>query len=68
MCALVCTDWERKGVPLRLEVGPRDVNEGNFVMAARTGGEKESIHYDSATAGSLIKVQTLKGLRSPALS
>ncbi len=27
-------DWEMRGVPLRLEIGPRDVAEGN-VMAAR---------------------------------
>lgn len=33
-------EWERKGIPLRLEVGPRDVAQGKFVAARRTGGDK----------------------------
>jgi prolyl-tRNA synthetase len=28
-------DWERKGVPLRVEVGPRDLAEGQVTMAVR---------------------------------
>lgn len=32
-------DWEIKGVPLRLEIGPRDVKEGNAFAARRTGGK-----------------------------
>merc|ERR1719188_2571829 len=27
--------WEMKGVPLRLEVGPMDIQKGQFVMAKR---------------------------------
>merc|ERR1712039_1047714 len=27
--------WEMKGVPLRIEVGPKDVDKGEFVMARR---------------------------------
>ena len=33
-------DWEIKGVPLRLEVGPRDVENGNAFAARRTGGKE----------------------------
>jgi prolyl-tRNA synthetase len=33
-------DWEMKGVPLRVEVGPRDVDGGNLVAAQRFNGEK----------------------------
>ena len=33
-------DWEMKGVPLRVEVGPRDVDGGNLVVAQRFNGEK----------------------------
>jgi prolyl-tRNA synthetase len=50
-------DWERKGVPLRIEVGPRDVDNGEFILAARTGGDKTTVPYTSATAGSLVKEQ-----------
>jgi prolyl-tRNA synthetase len=32
-------EWEAKGVPLRLEIGPRDVAAGQVVMARRTGGK-----------------------------
>jgi prolyl-tRNA synthetase len=32
-------DWEAKGVPLRLEIGPRDVAAGQVMAARRTGGK-----------------------------
>ncbi len=38
-------DWEIKGVPLRLEIGPRDVEKGTAFAARRTGG-KEPIPLD----------------------
>lgn len=31
-------EWEAKGVPLRIELGPRDVKAGVAVVARRTGG------------------------------
>jgi prolyl-tRNA synthetase len=36
-------EWEGRGVPLRLEVGPRDVAAGSVMLARRTGGTKESL-------------------------
>ena len=32
--------WEMKGVPLRIEVGPRDLEAGNAVLTKRVNGEK----------------------------
>jgi prolyl-tRNA synthetase len=32
-------EWEGRGVPLRLEVGPRDVAKGQVFAARRTGGK-----------------------------
>jgi prolyl-tRNA synthetase len=32
-------EWEGKGVPLRLEIGPRDVAAGHAMAARRTGGK-----------------------------
>ncbi len=32
-------EWEGRGVPLRLEVGPRDVAAGTVMLAKRTGGK-----------------------------
>ncbi len=40
-------EWERKGVPLRLEVGPRDMAKGSAFAAKRTGGDKFSMMADS---------------------
>jgi len=36
-------EWEGRGVPLRLEVGPRDVAAGAVVLARRTGGKKATL-------------------------
>jgi prolyl-tRNA synthetase len=36
-------EWEGRGVPLRLEIGPRDVAAGTVILARRTGGKKESL-------------------------
>jgi len=38
-------DWEIKGIPLRLDIGPRDI-EKNSVFAVRRTGGKESISMD----------------------
>ncbi len=34
-------DWEIKGVPLRLELGPRDLKENKCIISLRTGGKRE---------------------------
>jgi len=39
-------EWERKGVPLRMEIGPRDMQKSQAFCAARTGGDKFSILID----------------------
>ena len=36
-------EWEGRGVPFRLEVGPRDVAAGTAMLARRTGGKKEAV-------------------------
>jgi len=43
-------EWELRGVPIRLELGPRDLAAGSAVMARRLGGDKESISLDTVTA------------------
>jgi prolyl-tRNA synthetase len=39
-------DWEIKGVPLRLDIGPRDISQGTVFAAKRTGG-KEPLPMDT---------------------
>ena len=36
-------EYEMKGVPLRVEIGPRDIEEGNCVIASRWSGEKATV-------------------------
>lgn len=41
--------WEKKGVPLRLEMGPRDIKEGHVVLARRDTGEKVTVKMEDLT-------------------
>jgi prolyl-tRNA synthetase len=36
-------EWEGRGVPFRLELGPRDLASGTAMLARRTGGKKEPL-------------------------
>ncbi|MCL5962372.1 MAG: proline--tRNA ligase [Chloroflexi bacterium] len=48
-------EWELRGVPLRIEVGPRDVKEGQAVLVRRDNRAKESV----ALAGLKARVEEL---------
>ena len=50
-------DWERKGVPLRIEVGPRDVDAGQMVLASRISPEKTTMPFDQSTFANDVKAQ-----------
>jgi prolyl-tRNA synthetase len=41
-------DWELRGVPIRLELGPRDLAAGTALMVVRLGSEKVPVALDSA--------------------
>lgn len=38
-----CAQWEMKGVPVRLELGPRDIENGQCVCVRRDNGEKVTV-------------------------
>ncbi|MEV4868945.1 proline--tRNA ligase [Streptomyces syringium] len=40
-------DWELKGVPVRIEIGPRDLENGTAMLARRIPGGKEPVTIDS---------------------
>ena len=44
------TDWEIKGVPLRVEVGPRDLDAGVVTLVRRDTGEKVPVALGSVAA------------------
>ena len=39
-------EYEMKGVPLRIEVGPRDIQENKCMLAKRVNGEKSPLSLD----------------------
>jgi prolyl-tRNA synthetase len=41
-------DWEMRGVPIRLELGPRDLAQGSALMSLRLGEGKTPVSLDSA--------------------
>lgn len=45
--------WELKGVPMRIEVGPRDLDAGTVVATRRTDGEK--VTYERNGLGETVK-------------
>ncbi|MBN2141777.1 proline--tRNA ligase [Candidatus Woesearchaeota archaeon] len=55
--------WELKGVPLRIEIGPKDVEKESVVFARRDTGTKESVPVTKAPA----KVGELLGAIQKAL-
>jgi prolyl-tRNA synthetase len=36
-------DWEMKGIPIRIELGPKDMNEGKVVLVRRDTGERRCL-------------------------
>ncbi|MBI4215074.1 proline--tRNA ligase [archaeon] len=40
--------WELRGVPVRIEIGPRDLEKGAFMLVKRTGGKKQAKLADAA--------------------
>ena len=59
-------DWEIKGVPLRLEIGPRDIENRTAFAARRTGG-KNPIPLDGiveAVTNELLEVENELAVRT----
>lgn len=42
-------EWELKGVPLRIEIGPKDIEKNKVVLARRDTGEKTDAEIKTAT-------------------
>ncbi|HZJ51512.1 MAG TPA: proline--tRNA ligase [Actinomycetota bacterium] len=44
------SEWELKGVPVRIEIGPRDIAAGQVVVVPRTSGEKRTMPVGEASS------------------
>lgn len=43
-------EWEKKGVPVRIEIGPRDLEQNAVVMVRRDVSEKQTVEMHELTA------------------
>ena len=43
-------DWEMRGVPVRIEIGPRDIENNEAVLVRRDTLEKETVNLDNLEA------------------
>ncbi len=62
-------EWEGRGVPFRLEIGPRDVAAGTAMLARRTGGKKEPVPMEGLGDRLLaemnrMQIELLEGARA----
>jgi prolyl-tRNA synthetase len=55
-------EWEGKGVPVRLEVGPRDVKQQQAMLARRTGGKAPMPLEGIAAAVGTVLEEIQRGL------
>jgi prolyl-tRNA synthetase len=53
------TDWELKGVPVRIEVGPRDLAQGTVRLARRDRSGREPVRLGGAAAAASAAVQSV---------
>ncbi|MDA0840238.1 MAG: proline--tRNA ligase [Planctomycetota bacterium] len=53
-------EWEMKGVPLRIEIGPRDVDAGKVTAARRDTGEKRDLPIESAVTQALALLDEIQ--------
>src|SRR3989344_28928 len=42
-------EWEMKGIPLRIEIGPKDLQKNQVVFARRDNQKKDTIKYNDIT-------------------
>lgn len=56
-------EWEMKGVPLRIELGPRDIEAGKMVLVRRDTHEK--IEADLCNAETVVKELLAKIQKNP---
>ena len=62
-------EWELKGVPMRIELGPRDVAAGQVVIARRLEGDKVEVPLAEVAAGMVERLASAqRGLYADALA
>jgi prolyl-tRNA synthetase len=52
--------WELKGVPIRIEIGPRDIRKGEVVMVRRDSGLKKPVKEGDVSAAAERLLQEIQ--------
>ena len=61
--------WELRGVPVRIEIGPRDLEAGTVVLARRDDGSKETVAlHDSVDRAAVLQDEIQRALFDRALA
>ena len=53
-------DWEMKGIPIRIEIGPKDIAKNQVVLVRRHNQTKISIDIDALTEKILTDLKTIQ--------
>jgi prolyl-tRNA synthetase len=53
-------DWELRGVPLRIEIGPKDLDKHQVVLARRDTGEKSVVAQDNLVQHANAMLDTIQ--------
>lgn len=53
-------EWELKGVPIRIEIGPRDLAANNAIVAYRHSNEKVTIHLSNLSKTISSSLETVQ--------
>ena len=53
-------EWEMKGIPLRIEVGPRDISNKSVILVRRDSGKKESVPLEGLSQTVLTLLEEIQ--------
>jgi len=53
-------DWEMKGIPIRIEIGPKDIAKNQIVLARRHNQTKISLGIDGLTEKTLSELKNIQ--------
>jgi len=53
-------DWEMKGIPIRIEIGPKDIAKNQIVLARRHNQTKISLDIDGLTEKTLSELENIQ--------
>ena len=53
-------DWELKGIPIRIEIGPKDIEKNQVVMARRYNQTKDDISLDKVSETLNLELESIQ--------